>query len=58
MICKNMSANTMPATAIHFTTRHHARKYVVACLADPVSMKPNSQTQASITAPASKLTRN
>lgn len=48
----------MPATAIHFTTRHHARKYVVACLADPVSMKPNSQTQASITAPASKLTRN
>lgn len=48
----------MPANASHFTTRHQARKYAVACLAEPVIIQPNSHTHPSITAPASKLTRN
>lgn len=58
MNCRKISPSTMPATASHFTTRHQARKYDVAAFVEPVIMKPNSQTHASMAAPASNPTRN
>lgn len=58
MICSKTRPSTIPATASHFTTRHQARKYDVAAFVEPVIIQPNSQTHASMAAPASNETRN
>lgn len=57
MSCSSMSPTTQPASASHLTTRHQARKYDVAPRTEPLSMKPNSQTQASIAASEPVITR-
>ncbi len=58
MSCSAISPTTMPASAIHFTTRHQDRKYAVACLGLPEMSSPNSHTQPSMTATAAAKTRN
>lgn len=57
MSCSAIKPTTIPATPNHFTTRHHDRKYWLAARGEPEIRKPNSQTQASMTAPASNATR-
>lgn len=57
MSCSITSPSRQPASASHFTTRHQARKYDVAPRIEPLTQKPNSQTQASIAASEPAITR-
>lgn len=57
MICHMTSASTRPMATIHFTTRNHARKYVVAARGEPEIISPNNHTQPSISARVPKKIR-